>query len=67
MARLSRGLASWLKNAWLAAFRQQASPPPEAPNDPDGTPPQAKPDALREGAVLSESVDAVSRKKLPKG
>jgi hypothetical protein len=53
-------LVTGLRAAWQRLIaRVLASFPPDAPQP---TPPLAKPAALREGALLSEHVDARSRK-----
>jgi hypothetical protein len=46
-----------VRSAWLIAFPT----PPDSPNTP---PTVAKAAALRDGAVLSEDVDAVSKKQV---
>ena len=66
VARLSRLLrdrvqrtAQLILNVWNAAF-----PMPLVPTDPNDPPTIAKAAALREGAKLSESLDAVSDKRV---
>jgi len=52
-------LARWFQQAWSEAF-----PTPPLPNGPGAPPLRAKGAQLREGALLSESIDAVAKKQL---
>jgi hypothetical protein len=58
---MSERLSGWFWNAWFQAF--PLSGPPSGPKN---TPPLAKRAALSEGALLTEDVDAVSRRTLKK-
>lgn len=56
---LLRTIVNAFKSAFLRAF-----PLPGGPDVPPGAPPVAKATVLREGAVLSEDVDANARKNI---
>lgn len=59
LARVARQALTGLLGAWSVAF-----PMPPSPDDPNAPAPLAKSQALREGARLSEQLDAVSQKRV---